>query len=431
MRTAAAALSLCLATAALAQTAEPTPRVAVECAPRDGLPNVVAKAKAGGPVRVAYLGGSITASNGWRVWSRQYLQSQYPGARVEEIRAAIPGTGAEFGAARLQRDVLDHKPDLIFVEFAVNGAGATRDRGIESMEGIVRQARAANPYVDVCFVYTLYTPTLPDYQAGRVPALVERMEEVADHYGLPTINFGVDVAARVAAGTLVFEDESGTDGDGARKTPTTRAADGKAIFSADGVHPLASTGHLLYYEAFVRSWPQIVAASKPRAMPAPLIETNWSRVRLVAPDALERVGTWSVVDPNDAAATTSRDFNDDRPLWRSEKVGDALTFTFTGTAFGLHAVKGPDVAQARITVDDRPPVVAKLFDGTCVEGRYRTKPWFYPEPLTPGTHRVRIEAIAEPDKAKRIAASGKAIEDAGVFERQRLYLRGIYLVNER
>ena len=37
--------------------------VAEECRIRDGLPNVLAKLKAGGPVRIAYLGGSITAVN--------------------------------------------------------------------------------------------------------------------------------------------------------------------------------------------------------------------------------------------------------------------------------------------------------------------------------------------------------------------------------
>ena len=39
---------------------------AVECNPRAGLPNFYAKLKAGGEVRIAYLGGSITAQEGWR-----------------------------------------------------------------------------------------------------------------------------------------------------------------------------------------------------------------------------------------------------------------------------------------------------------------------------------------------------------------------------
>ncbi|MBT7162583.1 MAG: hypothetical protein HN904_07370 [Victivallales bacterium] len=69
----------------------------MECQPRDGLPNVFAKLQAGGPVRVAYLGGSITEASGWRVLSRRWLAKTYPKAKVTEINAAISGTGAEFG----------------------------------------------------------------------------------------------------------------------------------------------------------------------------------------------------------------------------------------------------------------------------------------------------------------------------------------------
>src|SRR4051794_38568224 len=98
MTTRAALIALLLAPTIAAAQSPPTTNVAqrpaVECAPRGGLPNVVAKIRAGGTVRVAYLGGSITAAKGWRVLSREWLAAQYPQARFEEINAAIPGTGA-------------------------------------------------------------------------------------------------------------------------------------------------------------------------------------------------------------------------------------------------------------------------------------------------------------------------------------------------
>ena len=49
-----------------APTSVHDPKTAAELRVRDGLPNVFAKLTAGGPVRIAYLGGSITAANGWR-----------------------------------------------------------------------------------------------------------------------------------------------------------------------------------------------------------------------------------------------------------------------------------------------------------------------------------------------------------------------------
>ncbi len=105
--------------------------------PRGGIGNVLAKLAAGEPVKIAYLGGSITAANGWRVKSREWFAKQYPQAKVEEIHAAIGGTGSDLGVFRVERDALQHKPDLLFVEFAVNDGSAKPDQIWRWMEGIV------------------------------------------------------------------------------------------------------------------------------------------------------------------------------------------------------------------------------------------------------------------------------------------------------
>src|SRR5687768_16275009 len=85
-----------------AAAAPPSPAVEAfgikELNARGGLPNVAAKLSKGGDVRVAYLGGSITAAPGWRVLSLKWLQAKYPQAKLSEIHAAISGTGSEFGA---------------------------------------------------------------------------------------------------------------------------------------------------------------------------------------------------------------------------------------------------------------------------------------------------------------------------------------------
>lgn len=83
---------------------------AVECHARDGLPNVLHKLSAGKDVRIAYLGGSITAQPGWRVKTTAWFQKQFPDSRVDEIDAAIGGTGSDLGVYRLQHDVLTYKP---------------------------------------------------------------------------------------------------------------------------------------------------------------------------------------------------------------------------------------------------------------------------------------------------------------------------------
>ena len=166
----------------VAQPADsPSPVKAVECRPRGGLPNFFAKAKAGGDVRVAYLGGSITAAPGWRVFSLDRLKKQFPTATFREISAAIGGTGSDLGAFRVGHDVIAHQPDLVFVEFAVNDGKAPPEQILATMEGIVRQILRADAATDICFVYTLSEPMLPDLAKGVFPRAASTMEAVADH----------------------------------------------------------------------------------------------------------------------------------------------------------------------------------------------------------------------------------------------------------
>src|SRR5438128_9003460 len=86
------------------------------------------KLRAGKPVTVAYLGGSITSGAGasdlaktsYRALVTQWLRNRYPPARINEINAAVGGTGSIYGSLRVRRDVIAYKPDLVFIEFAIN-----------------------------------------------------------------------------------------------------------------------------------------------------------------------------------------------------------------------------------------------------------------------------------------------------------------------
>ena len=127
---------------------------AVECRERNGLPNVISKLKTGAEARIAYLGGSITAQDGWRPKTLNWFRQQFPNAKVSEINAAIGGTGSDLGVFRLRHDVLEHKPDLLFVEFAVNDGGAPPLQIYRCMEGIVRQTWKNDSTTDICFVNT-------------------------------------------------------------------------------------------------------------------------------------------------------------------------------------------------------------------------------------------------------------------------------------
>jgi lysophospholipase L1-like esterase len=378
------------------------PTAIPECQPRAGLPNFFAKLEAGGPVRIAYLGGSITDAWGWRDLSRDWFAKEYPQAEVSQIRATISGTGAEFGACRLKDHVLRHSPDLVFVEFAVNGAGATDKRAIESVEGIVRQIRRHDPKAEVCLVFTISKGMMKDLKEGRSPKVVQNMKKVADHYGVPTIDFGPGIARLVEEGKLVISGPAP-----AKDAPT----EGPMIFSTDGTHPLFETGHQLYLDAIVRSIPAIKAAGQPgpHPLPEPLEPDNWENGSMVAIDApgVTRSEGWQKIAPPEDTEKRQRISEYFPGVWEATKPGDTLEFTFEGTGFGLSGFRGPAAGLFRVTVDDRPPMDATFFDSYSYVGRVSHKAWLYPHELPWGKHRVRIEFLSElPDHAAILKKEG-------------------------
>lgn len=78
--------------------------------------------------RIVCLGDSITQGGegpGGYVWLvRHYLKALYPGANgqgeIEVINSGISGHKSNDMLARYQRDVIDHKPDLVTISVGVN-----------------------------------------------------------------------------------------------------------------------------------------------------------------------------------------------------------------------------------------------------------------------------------------------------------------------
>lgn len=107
----------------------PEPLAVRELSPRSGLPHVFNNLhRAQGPVRVAFLGGSVTSKpDCWRPQVMDMFRLRYPFVNWTEINASLGGTGSLFGAFRADRHVIAHKPDLLFIEFAANDDAATYD----------------------------------------------------------------------------------------------------------------------------------------------------------------------------------------------------------------------------------------------------------------------------------------------------------------
>ncbi|AHF91789.1 acyl-CoA thioesterase [Opitutaceae bacterium TAV5] len=414
-------LLACLASAAQAQ-ADILPFPAVSH--RDGLPNVTARIKAGKTVRVAYLGGSITAASGWRVLTTDFLKREFPAAKIEEIFAAISGTDSAFGACRVKPQVLDHEPDLLFVEYAVNDIGMPEERIRTTMEGIVRQTWRANPDADICFVYTVSQTQLADYEAGRDSPTPRAMDAVADHYGIPSIHLGVEVAHQVTAGKLVARGSAqGNDAGG-------RDREGRIVFTADGIHPLPA-GHRLYASVIGPALAEMLkqpAPPRPHTLIAPLTGTPWEHASIGLVERAMRTGAWEQIPAGSDIRTSWQPPDLTPPLWVATMAGASATITFEGDTVGLLGMKGPDNGRFRVTVDDLPPVTGTFFDAFSQEGHYRLSPWWFPRPLKPGPHTLRVElldAAVEPiDKPGILKKRGYTPKDPSAFAANNLYLCG-------
>ncbi len=397
-----------------------------ECRPRNGLPNFFAKATtAGAEVKIAYLGGSITAQPGWRPKTLAHFQKTFPTAKFSEINAAIGGTGSDLGVFRLKQDVLDAKPDLLFVEFAVNDGGAEPQQIFRCMEGIVRQTWRTLPQCDIAFVYTITEQLSPALLEGRFPRAASAMEKVADHYGIPTIHMCMEVARLAKAGKLVWKAPL-------PKTPEEKAKlGGQFVFAPDGVHPHIETGHELYLQAVVRSLPVMREASKSTSahkLGTPFIATNYEHAKLLPISEAVLSKDFTLLDAK-TDAFGKRWANRMTSLHKGSQPGATLTFKFKGTRCSIYDIIGPDCGQVIVTVDNQPPRTVPRFDSYCTYHRLATLGLGTELPDT--IHTVRIEVHPEqPDKAKILATRNNTMDKPERYHGTAFYPGAILLVGE-
>lgn len=421
---------------ALAVEAGAPLRKALECSPRNGLPNFFAKAAAGAQINVAYLGGSITAQPGYRVKTLAHFKNEFPNAKFQEINAAIGGTGSDLGVFRIEHDVFEGRPDLLFVEFAVNDAGAQPSEIIKAMEGIVRKTWKTFPECDVCFVYTFTEALLGDLKAGNLNRSASTMEAVADQYGIPTIHMGLEAVRLEGEGKLVMKaPEAKVDrvsGDELNKAaPIAVGADGKIAFSLDGVHPYTDTGHRLYTEAVIRSLPLIHKANtvaKAHALPAPLDPKNYENTVMLPLDKAVKTGPWAQMPPETGLGKSFG--NRLGTLWKAEPSAELL-FKFKGSAAKIYDLVGPDCGKLEVTVDGKTSS-RQRFDGYCTYSRLATT-GLASDLDDSAVHEVRIRVLSEKlDKDKILFERNRADfeKSPAKYEPTNWYAGAIFLVGE-
>lgn len=119
------------------------------------LANFFKKLQAGEEVTVAYIGGSITQgssagpANCYAMLTTEWLQQKFSGTKVNYVNAGIGATGSFIGCSRVDKDVLSHDPDLVFVEFSVNDTTQHTELNKESYAALLRRiwAHSTSPAI--------------------------------------------------------------------------------------------------------------------------------------------------------------------------------------------------------------------------------------------------------------------------------------------
>lgn len=386
---------------------------------------------------MAYLGGSITAQAGWRVKSLDYFKRTYPDSTFTETDAAIGGTGSDLGVLRIEHDVFAAAPpDLLFVEFAVNDANAQPVEIIRAMEGIVRKTWRAFPECDIAFVYTFTEKQLDELKAGTLNRSAATMETVADHYGIPTIHFGLEAVRLEKEGKLVMkapeakvEKVSGDELNQAYKIPVGEG--GKIHFSNDGVHPYLNTGHQLYVEALIRSLPLIEQAStggKPHDLSAPLDAANYEQSKMLAPDLATLQGSWEKLPADD---NLTKPFLKRAPAFWRANTDASLSLKFRGSALAIYDLLGPDGSRLEVNVDGKVTYLNRI-DGYCTYWRLALAK--VAGDLDPAqVHEVTIKVLPETlDKRSILFEKNQAFYDKnpGLYTGYHWYVGAVFVVGE-
>ncbi|MDR3708353.1 MAG: SGNH/GDSL hydrolase family protein [Capsulimonadaceae bacterium] len=325
------------------------------------LQRVMAKARAGQPITVAAIGGSITAGARASKWELNYCsqvgawwKKAFPKSNVTVVNAGIGATGSNYAALRAQRDLLSKHPDAVVVEFAVNDAMSAVSQ--PGYEGLLRQilSQPQQPAVVMMFMMHEGGANAQDFE---VP--------LGKLYNLPMISYRDAAWPLIQGGNCKWED-----------------------LMADGVHP-NDAGHALAAKLITSFLDGVDAnlsvADKLGAapLPAPLSTDAYQFCHLYEPKDIKpaRADGWTLNDKGQFVAT---------------EPGSVFECDVEGRNVSLMSwrIRGA-MGRVKAQVDNGPAtVIDAWFDQTW--GGYLTTD-IIAKDLPAGVHHVRIEVLPDKD----------------------------------
>ena len=325
-------------------------------------------------MNVLFFGGSITAGanaakyeNSWAYQVSEYLNNRLSGIKLNFINAGLSGTGTGIGALRLNEHVLKHKPDMVFLEFAVNdswNAAKDEEQVLSSMEYIVRTLLKTNPLIKIVMVYS----AMRGWKAcGGVH------EKVARHYQIPSIDIQEYMRSIIENGLYSWDD----------------------LF-ADDVHP-NDKGHELYSQYIInrleKDWSRYFTPG--HCPDKKLGKCGFGFPRIVGFDGAMFSGEWRFTRALDGWINIDPAIN--QSVLMSRSPGSTITLPFYGRCIAVYHYISRDSGICAVRIDDEVETRKDFFydtDGELIS--------FYSRfDLDEGKHNIRIEVFDEKNERSK------------------------------
>lgn len=137
----------------------------------------------GESLSIVTYGTSLTAGGGWVRQVEQALEREFPG-QVKVINTAKGGMNSNWGVENLDERVLSKKPDVVFIEFAVNDAVARFHISVaqarKNLVSMIERIRQVNPKAEIILQVTNPVIDRPKGHDGYRPHLEEMFAMVRD-----------------------------------------------------------------------------------------------------------------------------------------------------------------------------------------------------------------------------------------------------------
>jgi hypothetical protein len=348
------------------------------------------KLRAGAPVTIAYMGGAITAGAGasapektsFRALVTEWIRKHYPKSEITELNAAINSTGVSggsiYGALRARRDVIAYKPDVIFVEFAVNDTNENEIPAKKGIEGLLRQLLVVSQPPEVVMLHATIA------QRG---VHAEWHDAIAAHYQVPSINMQDQVWAMIDGGKI--------------KLSEFWPSASRPVTSWKDTPPPSDAGHKVYADiitSFLTEQEKLKPTPIPRNLPPPLVsdEMNYGEFKAIVEikpqrgatkeAGRERVANWRTEPSNDRALPSE--------LLVSDRGGAQVEYYFDGGVIGVSYRTGPDGGIIECLIDGKPapPPLGRI-------DTYSRAPQLGARITTsglgPGEHKLTIRVLGE------------------------------------